>query len=91
MPQATVTTAGVTLVAADPDNARRVIVQNTDITNYIEIEIGSIPAAGTGYIIPKATAANVPLQGQPWMTLPPNTSIGARANTASCDVRYLIS
>lgn len=81
MPQATVTTGGGTMITA-VDNERRVIVQNTDATNFVEIEIGSTPALGSGFKILAGVTT-------PMFTLPANTVMGAIASTASVNVRYL--
>jgi hypothetical protein len=83
MPVVSVQTTGTTLVAADVDNQRIVILENLDPTNYVEIEIGSIPAAGTGLKLNPNTIMPEPIR------LPPNTIIGARANTAAVNVAAL--
>lgn len=79
-----VATTGSTLVAADVDQWRYVIIQNLDAANFVEIEVGSIPAGGAGFKIAAGVIA-------PALRLPANTIIGARANTAAVNVDTLIT
>lgn len=83
MPAATVTTGGGTLVAADTDQWRTVVVQNLGPTNFIAIEVGSTPTTANGF---QVAAGGV----SPPIPLGPGQLIGAIANVASCDVRYLV-
>jgi hypothetical protein len=86
MSATSVPTGGTILVAADPDQWRTVVIQNMGPTNYIEVDYDGAPTLGQGLQIPTTATAWTPP-----IPLPPGRSLGARANTAACDVRYLVS
>lgn len=90
MPQVSVATGGTNIIAADPDQWRTVFIANLDVTNYVEVAIGGVPTAGQGLVLGKASAANVPANVGP-IALPPGTTLDGRANTAACNVQYLVA
>jgi hypothetical protein len=55
MAQITVTTSNTVILAADPDQERRVSVQNLDATNPVFLEVGAAATAAAGLRLANAT------------------------------------
>lgn len=81
MPAVSVGLTSTTIVAADPDQGRRVRVRNTG-AQILHVDIGTAAAVASGYPVAATT-------GEVTLDLPAGQALNGITVTAPVDVRYL--
>jgi actin-like ATPase involved in cell morphogenesis len=82
MSAVSVGTSSTAILAADPNQSRRVRIRNTGGT-VLHVEIGAAAAVATGYPVAATT-------GEVVLDLPAGEALNGITITAPIDVRYLV-